>query len=78
MGQSIPERVAAGLSQLGLPSPANLIQTMLMREGYFVGWKCRYDGGSAVLHTDDSTLDVYDEQEQLVKTVDLEADREAA
>jgi hypothetical protein len=39
MDQSIPERVAATLSDLGLPAPANIIQTMLMHDGYFVGWK---------------------------------------
>ena len=39
MDQSIPERVAATLSELGLPAPTNIIQTMLMHDGYFVGWK---------------------------------------
>ena len=49
MAQSIQERVAATLSKLGLPAPTNSIQTMLMHDGYFAGWKFRYDGGCAVL-----------------------------
>ena len=45
MDQSIPERLTASLSDLGLPAPANVVQTMLMHDGYFVGWKICYDGG---------------------------------
>ena len=41
--------LAATLTELGLPAPTNIIQTMLMHDGYFVGWKFRYDGGHAVL-----------------------------
>jgi hypothetical protein len=78
MDQSIPERVAAGLSELGLPSPTNIIHAMLMRDGYFVGWKCLYDGGFAVLHTGDNTIELYDEQDKLLKTAALETEREAA
>lgn len=31
MDPSIQEKVAAALAELGLPAPANVIQTMLMR-----------------------------------------------
>ena len=78
MDPSIPERVAATLSDLGLPAPANIIQTMLMHDGYFVGWKFRYDGSYAVLSTDSGTMELYDEQGKPLKTVVLEAKREAA
>ena len=49
MDQSIPDLAAATLSELGLPAPTNVIQTMLIHDGYFVGWKFRYDGGYAIL-----------------------------
>ena len=75
---SIPERVAANLSELGLPAPTNVIQTMLMHDGYFVGWKFRYDGGYAILHSDGNAMELYDEQGTLLKTVARGIEREAA
>jgi hypothetical protein len=78
MGPSIPERVATSLSELGLPAPADIVQTMLMHDGYFVGWKVRYDGGYAILHTDNNAIELYDEQRTLLKTVALGTEREAA
>ena len=78
MDQSIHDLVAATLSELGLPAPTNIIQTMLMNDGYFVGWKFRYDGGHAVLHAGGKTIEFYDEQGTLLKTVGLEDERGAA
>jgi hypothetical protein len=75
---SIIDSVMATLAELGLPSPIIVIQTMLMQDGYFVGWKFRYDGGCAILPTDRKTMECYDEQGQLVKTVALDAERKAA
>jgi hypothetical protein len=74
----MPERVAATFTELGLPAPVNVIQTMLMHDGYFVGWKCRYDGGYVVLHTDDGTVELHDEQGNLLKVVALRSEKEAA
>ena len=48
MDNSICDLVTATLAELGLPAPTNIIQTMLMKDRYFVGWKFRYDGGCAV------------------------------
>jgi hypothetical protein len=73
MDQSIQESVAATLSELGLPAAANIIETMLMKDSYFVGWKFRYDGGCAVLHAGGSTIEFYDEQGTLLKMVVMEA-----
>jgi hypothetical protein len=73
MDQPIPERVATTLSELGLPSPTNLIQTMLMHDGYFVGWKFRYDGGCAILHIGGNSIELFDEQGVLLKSVVVEA-----
>lgn len=78
MDPSIPERVAAALAELGLPAPTNTIQTMLMHDGYFIGWKLRYDGGYAVLHTGGNAMELYDEQGKSLKTVALATEREAA
>jgi hypothetical protein len=72
MGPSIQDLVAPILGELGLPAPTNFIQTMLMKDGYFVGWKFRYDGGFAVLRTGGKTMEIYDEQGTLLKTVALE------
>ena len=51
---------------------------MLMKDGFFVGHKLRYDGGYAVLPTDGNTLELYDEQGTLLKTVVLDDERGAA
>jgi len=78
MDPSIQDRVAAALSELGLPAPTNLIQTMLIHDGYFVGWKFRYDGGHAVLQAGSNTIEFYDEQETLLKQVALKTERDVA
>ena len=78
MDQFISETVAATLSELGLPSPTNMIQTLLMKERNFVGWKIRYDGGCAVLHAGGNTIQFYDEQGTVLKTVALKAEKGAA
>ncbi len=66
MDQSIQERVAATLAELGLPAPTSFIQTILMKDGYFVGHKLRYDGGYAILRA--GTIEFYDGQGRLLKT----------
>ena len=72
MHTSMQDLIAATLAELGLPAPTNFIQTMLMRDVYFVGWKFRYDGGHAIWLAGSNTLAFYDEQEKLLKTVALE------
>jgi len=76
--QSVPEQVASNLAELGLPEPGHFFKTMLMHDGFFVGWKCHYDGGHAILHANDNTMGFYDEQGRLLKTVALQAERHAA
>jgi hypothetical protein len=72
MDQYLRERVAATLAELGLPAPANLIQTTLVYDGYFVGHKLRYDGGYAILWAASDALEFYDENRNLLKTVGIE------
>jgi hypothetical protein len=78
MDQSIQERVAVTLAELGLPTPTNIIQTMLLKDGYFVGHKLRYDGGHAILLAGGSSIEFYDGEGKLLKTVVLESENGAA
>jgi hypothetical protein len=75
---SIHELLAATLTKLGLPAPADIIQTMLTKDGYFVGYKFRYDGGHAILQASSNTIEFYDEQGKLLKTAAVEGDKGAA
>ncbi len=75
---SIHELVAATLAELGLPALAVIIQTMLLKDGYFVGYKFRYNGGFATLQAGSSTIEFYDEQGKLLKTAAINADKGAA
>jgi len=75
---SVHDVVAATLTELGQPAPTNVIQTMLMKDGYFVGHKFRYDGGWAVMRGDSGTIDFYDDEGKLLKTVAVEAEKGAA
>ena len=72
---SIHDLVAATLTELRLPASTNVIQTMLMKDGYFVGHKLRYDGGYAVMRASSGTIESYDDQDNLLKTVALEAEK---
>ena len=78
MDKAISDLVAATLAELGLPVPTNIIQTMLLRDGYFVGWKLRYDGGHAVVRAGGSTIEIFDDQGTVLKTVTLATEQEAA
>jgi hypothetical protein len=78
MDQSLQERVAATLSEFGLPAPTNIIQTILMKDRYFVGWKFRYDGGYGVLPIGGNAIEFYDERGTLLKKVAMETERAAA
>ena len=75
MAASIQELVAAILTELGLPTPRNVIRTMLMKDRYFVGQKLRYDGGYAILKAGANTLELYGEQGMLLRTVALDAEK---
>ena len=70
---SIHEIVSGTMARLGLPAPVTVIQTVLMKDGYFVGHKLRYDGGCAIYSAGGSTIEFYDERGELLTTVPLEA-----
>jgi hypothetical protein len=80
MGQthSILNDVANVLTEMGI-STASLVHTILLREKLFVGHKFRFDGGYAVWLAEENTVEVYDDDKKLLKTVAIEADdRKAA
>ena len=74
----IHDLLSVTLTELGLPAPTDIIQTMLMKDGYFVGWRFRYDGGYAILLADDSTMKFYGDEGKLLKAVALETEKGAA
>ena len=78
MDNSISDLLTTNLAELGLPVPTNIIQTMLLCDGYFVGWKLRYDSGYSVVQAGGNTIDIFDEQGTLLKTVGLKDGRGAA
>jgi hypothetical protein len=63
---SLHALLATALEALGRPAPVNLIQTMLLKDRYFVGYKFRYDGGYAILRADTGTVDLYDDEGSLL------------
>jgi hypothetical protein len=52
----IHDLLAATLTGLGLPAPTNVIQTMLLHDGYFVGHKFRYDSGYAIMRAGEGVV----------------------
>ena len=78
LSTSLSDIVTAILAELGIPESSGVIQTMLMRDGYFVGHKLRYDGGHAIWLAGGSTIEFYDEKGELLKIVTLEAGKGAA
>jgi hypothetical protein len=78
MNTSIHDLLVAALTELGMPTPSDFIQTMLMKDRHFVGHKFCYDGGYAILHAGGNTLALYDDQGRLLKAVALGSETGAA
>jgi hypothetical protein len=67
---TIHDTVAATLTEMGLcEAPAAFVRTVLIRDGYFVGEKYRFDGGYAAWIAATSMIEVYDDAGKLLKTV---------
>lgn len=73
---SIHELVSGTLAKLGIPAPATVIQTVLMKDDCFIGHKLRFEGGCAIHLAGGNTVKFYDEQGTLLTTVVLEAQTE--
>ena len=77
LSKSINEVVAATLSNLGLTAPANIVQTILLKDDFFVGYKCRYDGGYAIMRAGCNSIEFYAEDGRLLTTAAIEANKGA-
>ena len=75
---SIYELAARTLAKLGVSVPATAIQSMLMKDGYFVGHKLRYDGGYAIYLAGSNIIEFYDEGGTLLTMAALDAETAAA
>ena len=75
---SIGEVLGTTLAGIGLPAPADIIQTVLLKDRYFIGYKYRYDGGYAIQRAGSSTIEFYAEDGKPLTTATIEADKEAA
>ncbi|MEN6458727.1 MAG: hypothetical protein ABFC63_07330 [Thermoguttaceae bacterium] len=70
--------IAATAVELGQPAPTDTIQTILLKDGRFVGHKLRYEGGFALLRADTNVVEFYSEERKLLKTVPLATGSEEA
>jgi hypothetical protein len=71
---SIDNLVAA----LGLCASTNIVHTMLIENGCFVGHKLRFDGGYAIWQNGSNAMTLYDEEGRLLKMVALKSGKGAA
>ena len=70
---TIHDAVTAVLAEIGFCStPTALLRTVLIRDGYFVGHKYRFDGGWATWLAKTNVIEVYDDDGKLLKTVAVE------
>jgi hypothetical protein len=78
MNPTIHELVANTLMELGCAVPSAMIQTMLIQDGHFGGFKFRHDNGHAILRADGLAIDFFDAEGVLIKTVEVGAEHGAA
>ena len=71
--QPIRDLVVGVLTELGVPSPSAVIQTLLVRDGCFVGHSFRFDGGYAIWCVGSPAIEFYDQYDNLLKMVNVEA-----
>lgn len=62
--------VTASLKEMGINVVS--MRTILIKNGYFVGHKYRFDGGYAIRLAGKNAIEVYGDDGQLLKTVGLE------
>jgi hypothetical protein len=71
MNFSIRERVAASLTQAGLPIPDDFVSTLLLRERRFIGYKFAYDGGYAILRADSDAVELHSVEGGLLRSIPM-------
>jgi len=78
LSKSMNEVIAATLSSLKGTAPARIVQTILLKDDFFVGYNCRYDGGYAIMRADSNTIEFYAEDGKVLTTAAIEADQREA
>jgi hypothetical protein len=72
--KSMRDVVATTLGGLGLPAPGEIVQSVLLKDDYFVGYKFSYDGGYAVARVGGNVIEFYTDKGNRVTTVAIESD----
>ena len=71
MNHAAEAAILIALKEVGLDAAA-LSHTILLQNGYFVGYKYRFQGGCAVWLIEKKVIEVYDDDGKLLKTASLE------
>lgn len=61
--------VATTFSNLGMPPPIDVCETLLVKDGCFIGHKFHCDGGYAIWGTGWNAVEFYDDDGKLLKMV---------
>jgi hypothetical protein len=69
---------SAGFAELGLPDPNRLHRTFLLRDMQYAGQRFDCDGWQAIWLLGSDSIDFYDEEGNLVKTLPLDGDKTLA
>jgi hypothetical protein len=78
LSASLYDVLTKTLVELGMTPPSGFIQTMLLKNRYFAGYKFRYDGGYAILHANSKSLLLFDDDGTQLKAVPVGAPKDAA
>ena len=65
----INDLVATTFSKLGMPHPIEVCETLLVKEGFFIGHKFRCAGGYALWGAGWNSVEFYDENGKLLKLI---------
>ena len=66
---AIYDLVVATASELGMPAPVYVFETLLVMDRCFLGHKYQYDGGHAMWGNGSNTVEFFDENGKLLKLV---------
>ncbi len=67
--QFIHNLVVATFSTLGMPPPIDVSETLLVKDGTFIGHKFQCDGGYAIWGVGWNAVEFYDDDGKLLKMV---------
>jgi hypothetical protein len=73
----IYDLVVATFSELGMPAPADVCETLLVEDGCFIGHTFHGNGGYAMWGVGSNTVSFYDEDGKLLRMVNVNKASEA-